>query len=190
MATQAVAIGLDQLHYAVLTSDEVDGTPAYSAPVAIDGAISANINPNYSSETLFADDGPLEVASTLGSIELELNTAELSLAERAALLGHTFSAGVLIGASTDTPPWVAVGFRTIKSNGHYRYVWLAKGRFLPSEIKAETKTDKVNFQTPTIKGSFVKRASDNEWIRQVDEDDVGWSSSYATDWFTSPTAVG
>lgn len=186
----SVQIGVSDLHYAILTSDELDATPVYDTPVAITGLISANINPNTSSETLFADDGPYESATTLGNIEVELNTADLDLDTQAALLGHTVTSGVLKRLSTDSPPWVAIGFKSMKSNGKYRYTWLAKGKFSPAEQNNETRGDQVNFQTPTIKGAFVKRTCDNEWERHVDEDHADWQASYGTNWFNSPIAVG
>lgn len=179
-------IGLRDVYYALLTSDPVSGSPTYETPVRIAGAISANVNPNASSATLFADDGPYDTAATIGEISLELNMADLDLATQAVLLGHTLgSDGVLKCKAGDVPPWVAVGFRTLKSNGHYRYYWLNKGKFALPEDDLQTKGDSIEFQTPTISGSFVKRNCDDEWRRIGDEDADGFS---ATGWFNSPIA--
>lgn len=185
--SKGVTIGLKSLYYALLDTDTANSPPAtYEAPVSIPGAISANVNPNASNETLFADDGPYETASTIGAIELELNVADLPIETQAALLGHTLSGGVLIRKSSDTPPFVAIGFKALKSNGHYRYTWLGKGKFSIPEQANETKGDSVNFQTPTIKGSFLKRDCDDEWERHIDEDHVDYVASMGTNWFTNP----
>jgi len=179
-----VVIGLKELHYALLTTD-TEATILYATPVKIAGAIQANINPNAANETLFADDGPMETASSLGQIELELIAADIPLDIQAALLGHTISAkGVLRRSAGDIPPWVAIGFQTLKSNGKYRFVWLLKGKFTQPERKHETRGDKVNFQTPTIKGNFVKRDHDDDWILETDEDTTGYTESIGTGWFT------
>lgn len=178
-------IGLRDVYYAKLLTDPVDGTPTYEAPKHIAGAISANVNPNSSSATLFADDGPSDTAATLGEISLELNMKDLDLATQAELLGHTLDNGVLKKKGADVPPWVAVGFRTLKSNGSYRYYWLNKGKFATPEEDLQTKGDSIEFQTPTITGSFVKRDSDDEWQRQADSDDTE-SAAAITKWFTSP----
>lgn len=184
--SKGVSIGLKELYYAILTDDPISGEATYEAPVRIMGAISANVNPNTTSETLFADDGPYETATALGKIDLELKTAELTLDQQAALLGHTKNGGVLSRKSTDIPPWVAIGFKALKSNGNYRYTWLDKGKFGIPEQANETKGDSINFQTPTITGSFAKRDCDDEWERHIDEDDVDYVTSLGTDWFTSP----
>ncbi len=178
-------IGLRDIYYAKLKTDPVGGTPTYDTPARLAGAISANINPNSSSATLFADDGPADTAATLGEISLELNVADIPLSIQAELLGHTVENGILKKKGGDVPPWVAIGFRTLKSNGSYRYYWLAKGKFATPEEDLKTKGDSIEFTTPTISGSFVKRDSDDEWQRQADSDDTD-AATAISNWFTSP----
>ena len=137
----ATRIGCDNLVYALMTTEDTAKTaPVYGEVKTAPGVISVNINPNASQETLFADDGPYDTATTLGKIDVEINKAELTTENKADLLGHQVDAngGVVYGDS-DVPPWVAVGFRTLKSNGKYRYVWLYKGKFTDPEDKNETK---------------------------------------------------
>lgn len=181
MATQ---IGLSHLHYAIMKSDPAGGKPTYESPVHIPGAIEVNINANTSSETLFADDGPMETATALGEIEVEINIADLPLDVQAKLLGHTIENGVMVRKSSDTPPFIALGFKSLKSNGKYRYVWLTKGKFNIPELNHKTKEDGIEFQTPTITASFVKRESDDVWIAHADEDDTTFTG--ASTWFNKP----
>lgn len=184
---KGVAIGLRQLTVALLETDPLEGKATYKTPVRIPGAITANINPNASNETLFADDGPYETATTIGGIDLELNVADLDLETQALLLGHTIdSNGVLIRKAGDTPPWLAVGFKSLKSNGSYRYTWLAKGKFGLQEQNNETKGDSITFNTPTINGSFVKRECDDEWERHIDEDSTNYTPEQGANWFNNP----
>lgn len=183
---KGVTIGLRDLYYAKLVSDPDSGVASYEAPKRVPGVMSAKVNPNASSDTLFADDGPYETASVTGKISLELNVADLDLDTQADLLGHVVSGGVLVRKSSDIPPWVAVGFRSIKSNGKYRFTWLAKGKFGIPEQSNETKKDSVNFQTPTIAGSFVRRDCDEEWERHIDEDHIDYMPTMGTQWFNSP----
>ncbi len=177
-------IGLSDLHYAILTTDEV-GSITYQAPVVIPGVINANINPNPSSGTLYADDGPAETYSNMGEISLELELKDLPLEVQAALLGHTITGGVLVRKSTDTAPYVAIGFKSMKTNGKYRFVWLHKGKFQLPEMGHQTKDDKVNFQTPKIKAIFLRRDYDNAWIKQTDEDHPDYTADIGTNWFTA-----
>lgn len=179
-------IGLKDVYYAKLLTDPVGGTPTYEAPVRLVGAISANVNPNTSTSTLFADDGPYDAATTMGEITLELGLADLPMAAQAALLGHTYSGGILKKSSSDVPPYVAIGYRSLKSDGTYRYMWLNKGKFAALEEEYQTKGDSVEFKTPTIKGAFVKRDSDGEWERMADESDAAFTADLKAAWFESP----
>lgn len=154
----ATRIGCDNLVYArQLTEDAPGKAPVYDTPKSAPGVIHININPNGSLETLFADDGPMESAATLGKIEVEIEKNALTTENKADLLGHTIdSVGGLVYGDSDVPPFVAIGFRTLKSNGKYRYVWLYKGKFIDPEDQNETKGDGITFQTDTITGQFVK----------------------------------
>jgi phi13 family phage major tail protein len=183
-------IGLRDVHYALLIDDPVVGVATYETPVKIIGAITANINPNASSATLFYDDGPGDTAATLGEISLELNLADIPLDVQAVWLGHTYENGILKRMGGDTPPWLAIGFRTLKSNGAYRYMWLNKGKFTVPEEAYNTKGDSIEFSTPTITGAFVKRDSDDEWERTTDEDAVDFDPSYISTWFLNPVTSG
>jgi len=179
-----VQIGLKDLYYALLTNDVV-GAVTYTTPVRVIGAITADINPNASIDTLFADDGPMETAATLGQITLDLTASDIPIDVQAIWLGHDQAGGVILRKSSDVPPWLAIGFRSLKSNGHYKYTWLTKGKFSVPEQKNATKGDKVAFQPPTIKGNFVKRDADDVWEKSADEDSLNYTTSIGTNWFTT-----
>ncbi|MFV9511806.1 major tail protein [Tepidibacillus sp. LV47] len=177
----ASKIGMKDLYYAKLTKDDTTGV-TYEAPTLIAGAISSKISAKTDSQTLYADDGAFDTASVLGEITVELELADLPLSVQAELLGHTVANGVLEAKNTDEAPYVAIGFRALKSNGKYRYYWLLKGRFEIPDDESKTKEDKASFQTAKLKGTFVCRAYDGKWKLVGDEDETGFTS---TDWFTA-----
>lgn len=179
----AMRIGIDNLVWCPLQEDssakltykqESGADQIYLLP----GVMSLNINPNTSIETAYYDDGPGEVASTLGNVEVTLNKSSLGPKEQALLLGasyvklaanHATAAGLLSGVA-DTPPWGALGYRTLKSDGTYRYVWLLKGKFTIPTSNNETKGESINFQSDEITGRFVGvnhvfdiKTSDEAW---------------------------
>lgn len=188
----ATRIGCDNLVYAILTADDGVSDPTYGEVKSAPGVMSLNINPNASQETVFYDDGPGESATTLGNIEVEIQKNELTTEQKADLLGHTIdSKGAIIYGANDTPPWVAIGFRTLKSNGKYRYVWLYKGKFLEPEDNSETKGDSVSFQSETITGQFVKIEKKyviggkeiQPWKYEIDAEHPDADSSLMATWF-------
>lgn len=192
----ATRIGCDNLVYAPMTTeDTADALPTYGDVVKAPGVMHVNINPNSSQETLFADDGPMETASTLGKIDVEIQKNELTAQNKADLLGHQIdSNGGVVYGDSDVPPWVAIGFRTLKSNGKYRYVWLYKGKFSEPEDQNETKGDSINFQSDTITGQFTRLSkpvtingkSVRPWKYELDMDSEGVKESAITSWFEAP----
>lgn len=154
---KAMRIGCDNVVWAPLIMDNGTAKPTWGAIKELPGVMVMNINPNTSIETAFYDDGPGEVASTLGNIEVSFDKSSLGPKEKAELLGKSVDAqGLLWHASNDTPPWGAIGFRSLKGDGTYRYVWLYKGKFTDPADNNETKGDSVNFQNDQITGRFVK----------------------------------
>lgn len=153
---EPMKIGCDKLHYALLTADT--GTElTYSTPVAMPGVMTLGITANTDSQTAFYDDGPGEVATALGDIEVTIEKNALSAQEKSVLLGHKLDTnGAVIYGSEDIPPFVALGFRNLRTDGTYRYVWLYKGKFQEPEDSSTTKGDSIEFQNESITGSFVK----------------------------------
>ena len=194
----SMRIGCDNLVYAVMTTEETLTTaPTYDEIVEAPGVMHININPNASLATAFFDDGPGDTASTLGNIDVEIQKNTLTSQNKADLLGHTIDAnGGVVYGDNDTPPWVAVGFRTLKSNGKYRYVWLYKGRFADPEDNNETKADSINFQSDTISGQFVKLnypievatgVKKKTWKYEIDADSATANAATMTGWFDEVT---
>lgn len=178
---KGIRVGMSSVHYAIMQDDET-----YTTPKPLAGAITATISPTTNLETLYADDQAYEVATALGDISVELNVADIPTDVLKDLLGHKINSdGVLIKSATDIAPYVALGFKSVKSNGKYRFVWYYKGKFQPEEQEYQTKEDSPKFQTPTISGTFVPREKDKQWQAQVDEDDTGVKPEVITNWFAA-----
>ncbi|MBO0586116.1 major tail protein [Sporosarcina sp. E16_8] len=182
-----VLIGLKDLYVAEIS--DLDGT--FGTPYRIAKAIEAKVAPKVSSAILYADDGAAESASAEGETEIELGIDSLSNAIYAKLLGKTIDANGAVEDSTgDIPPNVALMFRSLKTNGKYRYIVYYKGSFQAPEESYKTKGETIEYNTPTIKGVFVHSDTmlntKGEGIKRriVDEDDLAFKPAVATGWFT------
>lgn len=178
-----VLIGLDNFYYSIITTDTSAGV-TYQTPVALKGAVSVSVNPNSEVTTLFADDGPYDTAESIGQIEVDMTIADMSQEDYAAIMGHTISGGVMTELASDSPVDLAFGFRAKRSNGAYSYMWLLKGKFSKPEVKHETKSDKLNFQTLTFKGKFVQRTYDGKYKLSTRTDANDYTTSIGSAWFT------
>lgn len=198
-----MTIGCDHLVVAKLTKD--NGTDlTYETPVRLPGLMKIGIVPNSSNATAFYDNGPGETATTMGAIEVTVDKNALSASEQALLLGKNIDAkGVIISGSDDVPPEVALGFRTLKSNGKFKYVWLYKGTFAEPESEVETKGESINFQATTLKANFVKvnkmmtfNLADNKtitkqpWKVELDAEGENADATTMTKWFDAVYVPG
>jgi len=175
-------IGVEDLVYAIMTTEGV-----YSSPVSIAPAMKVGLKPTISSETLYGDNTAQETISIVGDTKVELETTYLTLAVQAALLGRTLDAvtGIMGHSNDDIAPYVALGFRAKKANGTYRYVWLLKGKFDEPAEDFETVEDKVKFQTPKITAMFVTRL--DGYFKYTADEEEGTVDETFLDAVHSPT---
>ncbi len=180
---EGLQIGLKDIHIALLTQDDNAGV-TYETPISVTKGMNAKITPKANTEKVFADDTLADVVVSLGEIDVEIEVSHLPIETQAILLGHNVKNGVLIENKDNIPPDLALGFKSKKSNGNYRYVWLLKGKFEPYSDEYATIEDKPKIQTPKVKGTFMPRLHDGNWRFVADEDHEEFEATTATEWFT------
>lgn len=176
-------IGLENLTVAKITKDEASEI-TYAQPVKLERSIKAKISPKTSSEKLYSDDSVEDILNNFDSCDVEIELNQLTIASRALLQGSKVIDGMLIENKDDIAPDIALGFRSKKSNGKYRYVWLLKGKFEHTEDEYETIGEKATPKTNTLKGSFYSRA-DGNWRIMEDEDAETVNPATIKAWFTN-----
>lgn len=178
-----ILVGCRNVVFVKMTSDDSTGSvydaDVYSAP----GVIEIGLTAQTTNENIAADDVSLyEVFTSLDGFDVALNLASLGPDGRAFLLGNEVDAnGVLVEASNDDAPYVAMGFITARSDGSDDYVWLYKGKFAQSDATYHTKErGQVNWQTPTLNGTFMPRISDSKVRATVNSSEAKAASILAT----------
>lgn len=181
--TETIRIGLSDLHAFPLKVDQT-GTLTYGAPFKIAPAVSASISPNTSEDAFYADDKPLISSQSVSSVTLELETSDIKDEVVSKLLGLEIDEnGVIHDNANRQAPQLAIAFRSLKSNGKYKYVVLYKGSFGVGEDEYQTKEDSVTFQTTTISGTFLPTVHNGDWRASVNEDSETIGVDVVTKWF-------
>lgn len=175
-------IGLRDIHIAKLTKDDSTGV-TYESPIKLERAISAKITPKMTSENIYSDDTVEDVISSFEGIDVEIELNQLSLESRAILQGAKVVKGVLIESKDDLAPTIALGFKSKKTNGKYRYVWLLKGKFELASDEYDTESEKPKAQSAKLKGNFYPRGFDGKYRFIADEDGEGVDASIINGWF-------
>jgi phi13 family phage major tail protein len=183
-------VGLDSLYVAVVSADTAAaytaGTPAYLAPAA-----ELSLEPTVNSETQYADDNPFDVAFAEGETKFTIKITNYDPATLATILGKNFDAtnGRIYGNNA-TPPYVAISFRSMKSNGKYRYFQYLKGRFEPPaeefSTKGETPEPKpIELTYTAIFTTYVFTLSGTTGKLKYLVGDEDTTNFVATGWFTT-----
>lgn len=181
-------IGLDKLFYSKITEDE-DGNETYAVPVSLAKAMTAELSVELAEATLYADDGATEIVKEFQSGTLSLGVDDIGAAVAEDLTGAKIDDNkVLISASEDGGAPVAVGFRAKKANGKYRYFWLYRVKFGIPATNLTTKGESIEFSTPTIEGTVLRRnkvdsKGNHPWKAEVSEDDTGVAADTISNWY-------
>jgi phi13 family phage major tail protein len=179
------SIGVKNLHTAKLITDNKEGV-TYETPKPVAPSITVGMVPTTNSNNLYGDDQVVSSDTTLGPVELTINTTDLPADVEAELLGHTINEdGVMVANSGDQAPYFAVGFSSKQTDdGKELFVWLLKVRFRVPDSNHQTKGENVEYQTPTIVGSGIPRTSDGDWRYKVKSGDEGVNQTKIDSWFT------
>lgn len=167
---------------AELTAD----TPTYGTGFVIGKAIAAKVAMSGGdANVLFADDVASESDTAFSGGTIELGVDDLADAIQAKLLGHSIVGGVIKHNANDSAINVGQGYyRTRIKNGvkSYRATWLYKVKYSEPDEEAATKGDKIEWQTPTIKGNIVALPN-GDWKDQKtfdsESDAIAWLENLA-----------
>lgn len=173
-------IGVKNFYYAICTKDDETGV-TYGTPKRIVGLNTIEINPTVQRATAYGDDVPLETASSISEITVNLDSVYLPLEDKASLLGHTVTDGVMISKTDDESPYVAIIFESKQTKGAIQYEKLLKGKFSEVQETFNTKGENIEYQLHSLQGSFVARAYDGQWRRTT----VSTDTTLATSWYAS-----
>ena len=185
-------VGLKNAYIALVSQDDAS---AYAAgtPETLSPSINASLKAATNKKVQYADDQPYDVMNSEGETTLELEVTGLSVQMLAYLTGRVWNVtnGRMFDNPGATPPFFALGFQSLKSNGSYRYFWFLKGRFdMPDEELAtlsdspDPKTVKLTFTALKTIYQFTLSGSVTDGAKRV-VGDADSTNFVATGWFTS-----
>jgi len=181
-------IGLDNMVYAKITED-AQGIETYAVPKILAKAIKADLSIELAEAALYADDALAHAIKAFKGGKLSLGVEDIGVAVASDLTGASVDDnGVLVAASEDDGCLVAVGFRALKPDNSFRYFWLYRVKFAVPSSNLQTKGDSIQFQTPVIDGTIMRRNKldangKHPWKAEITEGDPSVAAVIAA-WFT------
>ena len=187
MGVASTLTGLKNIYYAKMTADTAEST-TYGDPVKLGNAISVDINPTIEENKLYGDNMAVAVVKKLKEIAITISTTDIPLADRAIMLGYSRSTvnGSITVKNEDNAPYVALMFEATTADGGSHYYKFYKGRFAPSQQQIETEGESINWQTPSMEGTFIARESDGKVYDMIDSaETVSGAAELINKWFTN-----
>ncbi|MFE3978698.1 MULTISPECIES: major tail protein [unclassified Priestia] len=184
MSADKMTVGFKNIHFAVMQEDVRKGETTYGAPKYFAGAMQATLNPNASSQTVHVDDVPVATVTSTGVLEMELQVDSISKEAAAELFGYRIDAnGVLLEATKNKSPYIALGFESESIDGGKLMNWMYKGKLTVPSQEFQTKGESVEIKNQSVTGQFVNRLSDGEKKVSVHSNDEGINQEVILDWF-------
>lgn len=183
--SQAVVpvIGLEKLYVAKIIKDDSTGAE-FETPKYLAGVKEISIKPKVNTDEFYAENTIWSTDTTLASIDVEINIADLVDEEEAFLMGHKLATeGGVIHNSNDAAPEVAILFEANKSNGKNRFTILYKGKFSISDEDYKGQEGKSNYQAKKLKAGFAPLHFNKMWKYKVDEDSANAPEDLAKKFF-------
>lgn len=163
-------VGFKNMVIAPLTTDTETGH-TYGTLQYVAGAIDATITPNNTDPDIqYADDIEYDTFYADPEVSFTTTLADLPIEIQSMLFGNALDGNnVLIRSAGDKPPYFAVGFKSEKTNGDFRYVWLYKVRAKPITENYGTKQGStVDRKTASVEWTAIKRTHDGRYQAVVD----------------------
>ncbi|MCI8554570.1 MAG: hypothetical protein HFJ80_06455 [Clostridiales bacterium] len=186
-------IGVDGLCIAELTADTKESC-TYQDKIDLPGVTRISVTGSGEFGKFYADNGLYASYNNPSAKEVEFSAADISPATLAKMTGASYENGLLSSTSEDKAPKFALGYRRLRSDGSYRYVWLLKGSFRMGNEDSETKTDNVSFQVQPVRFVAENRIFDRRDRNQCDDNDPNLpetvdAAKIAAEWFKDPNAA-
>lgn len=180
-------IGLKNFRYSVLDSNDV-----VTAPSTLGKAIDCKVSLDLNSAELYADDTIAESDYSFKKGTVTLSIDDDSDTVFAEILGHAISeAGEMVRKDSDVAPYVAIGRILTKVVGgvyKYKVEFLSKVKFKDSMPDETTRGETLEYKTPTIEGSVLRKA-DGEWSRTQTFTTYAEASTYLDSLLTAPNTT-
>ena len=180
-------VGFKNVVLAPLLTD-TEAATTYGEIQRVAGAIEASITPeNADPDIQYFDDVEGDVLYPDPDLSFKTKLADLPLIIQEMIFANKIDDnGVLIRTANDKPGYFAVGFKSEKANGKFRYVWLYKVRAKPLTENYQTKEGTtITRQTGEIEWTAIKRTSDGRYQAVADEGENGFDAAKAATFLES-----
>lgn len=178
--------GVLDVYFAMMTTpDTATSAPMYDDPEVLAKSIEVTITPSYREGKLSASNVTVRNLKRVDTYAVKLNVDKIPHDKMAKIMGRKLDGnGVQLITGSANAPYVAIGFACTLDDGTKECWWMYKGNFAELSKTAKTDGEKLEYQTPTIEGVFVRRQDNDALAAVVDSADDTVPETVFEQWFS------
>lgn len=182
----ARAIGIKNLHYANLLTDEYNGTPTYGKPVRVDKLINFGTTNNYSEYSFYSDDLIEEAGESLQSEALSLELGYITNALKADITGNDYdkTTGTYVTKASIRQPQIALLYEISLSDGSSDFRVLYNCKLKLTEQNNATKSDSIESSNVNLEGLAIPLKSIGAFDMMISSADSAADADIISNFFT------
>lgn len=186
MSEQGYFYGLLDLYASEMTvEDNANTPPVYDNPFLVGKGIEVSITPNYREGKQYAGNAQTRNKKLIDSYGVKITPDAIPPAVMMKLLPRIADGnGVQLINGSAAQRILALAFICTLDDGNKEYWWMYKGSFAEIAKTAKTDADKLEYQTPTLEGTFIRRINDNNLAAVADSSDTSIPASVFEGWLT------
>lgn len=177
--------GVLDVYYATMkTQETATAPPVYDKPEVLGSSIDVSISATYREGKLNASNVTKRNKKMIDTYTVKLNVDKIPPDVLAKIMGRRVDEkGVQHINGNAVAPNVAIGFACTLDLGGREFWWMYKGTFAELAKSAKTAGDKVEYQTPSIEGVFVRRQDNDDLAIVVEVSATELRAGKCADWF-------
>lgn len=186
-SAKAYRINVKRPVYALVSTDTSSGC-TYDTVKSLCEAMTITCSPVIATGTLYGDGVKQDESNKLTGMDVQLDGTKIAIEDRAAMLGHTYTNGILVEKDSDQAKYIAFGYEVEETGGKTEYVWLLKGKAQPMADTVKQSEGNITYSTDSVKLSFIPRKFDGAIRAKADTANPDFTSTAAATFMaTVPT---
>lgn len=162
-------IGLLYGVFAPISTHTPGSAPTYQNGIVFGEMMSANVSEEHASAALYADNARIANRNDMTGATISLGVASLKNGAEKVMLGYKEADGDVLRQKSVSAPYGGCGYIKMeedldKGEVSYNCVWWYKTQFARSSEDANTKTESVDYQTPTLDGNAMGLDVDGDGV--------------------------
>lgn len=181
-------INVENAAYALVTSNS-ETEFLLNTIVPLPGLRTVDLTLQLASGKLYGDGVVARNIAQATGATLQMGINKIKIEDRAKILGHSYTNGIIDVKAGDIAPDIAIYFEVTSDKNTKEQFWLLCGTAQPFGISGQQREDNITFSTDTVSVEFKPRKKDKKVFRMADTSNADFTEALSKKFVTDPDAT-